>query len=100
MKWRVLNRLGGVASTRNKESLLRSSGKPGQCAADELPGGVPSDWLAREQRPRGRPGAMGSTGRTASRMLEWARGHEQWASAPWGIQSLGWEGPYRGPPNL
>lgn len=31
-------------------------------------------------------------------MLEWAHGHERWASAPWGIQSLGWEGPYRGPP--
>ena len=81
-----------------QETLLRSSGKPGQCAADELPGGVPSDWLARERRPRGRPGARGSTGGTASRMLEWAHGHERWASAPWGTQSLDWEGPYRGAP--
>ena len=29
-------------------------------------------------------------------MQNWADGHEQWAAAPQGIQSLSWEGAYSG----
>lgn len=40
----------------------------------------------------------GGPGRTASRLLDWANGHEWWASAPRDIQSLSWEGAYSGTP--
>lgn len=45
--------LSEVSPAPETESLLRSSGKPRQSAADELPGGVPSDWCSPESRGPG-----------------------------------------------